>query len=663
MEQYIARSAWESFHQSGTIQKVKSVRPAILASWQRSQEHGIAADKHEAPLISDYELQRHRKHSSTLLRAAQPAMADAREFLQLSDSMILLADPHGAILASEGDPRALDYGRGIKLEQGALWNEGDIGTNAIGTAIVTRAPIQIHAEEHFCGEIHSWTCAAAPIRHPQRNELFGVVDISGPASTRAPQNLAHAVSIAHQIESFLDVSIRAEHERALQILLGKWSQRASDAILIVDRYGTVIYASGQACGVLERLHPTLLLESRIPALANIELEQWRQYLHSELPTADFEPLYDGAEQLGGILILQDARHAKSSPPPASRPISLATGFQAILGESAAMRKAWSDAEQMIAAGLPILLEGETGVGKELFARAIYERRDPKGSFVPVNCGGLPRELIGSELFGYEKGAFTGADAAGRLGKVEAADGGLLCLDEIGEMPIELQPYLLRVLEDGIVYRLGGQKAHPVDLHLVSMTNRDLTGEIAAGRFRKDLFYRIATLRLRIPPLRERGDDVVLLAEHFASAMAHRLGRKTPNFTNQACDSLRAYEWPGNVRELRNTVDMSICMSKSDLIDAHDLPENIRYHSQPDNTQPAALTNLRSLRRTAIVAAVHASSGNMSKAAKHLGISRSTLYAHLAPSRPESCAPTEEHETVIASLTGTPISRRLKLISR
>jgi transcriptional regulator with PAS, ATPase and Fis domain len=310
-------------------------------------------------------------------------------------------------------------------------------------------------------------------------------------------------------------------------------------------------------------------------------------------------------------------------------------FDEILGESAVMRETRALARKMSMSGAPILLEGETGVGKELFARAIHSvGSSAHGPFVPVNCGGMPRDLVGSELFGYSKGAFTGAREQGHSGKIEAADGGLLCLDEIGEMPPDVQPFLLRVLEDGMVYRIGSNEGRPVQVRLVSMTNRDLLAEVEAGRFRRDLYYRIAVMRLRIPALRSRGDDVVLLANHFARLAASRLDRPLPSFDDEALDLFRHYAWPGNVRELRNVIENMILLGSSDRLGIDEVPMEVRRQVSPPlaassfeknlSIQP----NLKRSERAAIEAALAESGRNLTEAAKRLGIARSTLYRKL-----------------------------------
>lgn len=618
----IAR-AWEAFHRDGVTSPV--VRPAVLASWQRSRQHAIAADRSAAPLLSEAELFRRRRQNMRLLAAARPAMEEARNLLADASSMLILTDPAGTILETEGDARAVDTGHEVKLQRGGLWCEAEIGTNAIGTALASGRPVQIHATEHFCAPVQRWTCAAAPVRHPLEGGVIGAVDISGSTDTFNPQNLAHAVALAHQIEAVLGRRLEMENEQVLRHFLSKRALWLSEEIIAFGRSGTLIYSTDRALKEVARRSDRFVEDGRLAALRDTRPEDWPARVATLLPGASVEVVREDGEEIGGVLVLHAPRRLRPAAKDTSRePEPVA--FDAIIGESAVMREAREKARRMAESGLPILLEGETGVGKEVFARAIHGARLPCGPFVPLNCGGLPRELIASELFGYEKGAFTGADAAGKQGKVEAADGGLLCLDEIGEMPLELQSYLLRVLEDGVVYRVGGHQGRRVDLRLVSMTNRDLTGEVAAGRFRKDLFYRIAALRLRIPPLREREGDALLLLDHFGALAAARAGLPRPHFTPEARAALAAYGWPGNVRELRNMVDMLVAMKRGEgPVEMADLPPEVR--EEPARTSSAG--DLKAVEEAAIRAAVEACGGNLSRAARRLGIARSTLYMRLA----------------------------------
>ncbi|MFG1270167.1 sigma-54-dependent Fis family transcriptional regulator [Xanthobacter sp. DSM 14520] len=622
----IAR-AWEAFHQDGIASSV--VRPAVLASWQRSRQHAITANRSEAPLVSEAELHRRRQQNTRLIAAARPAMDEARHLLSDARSMLILTDTEGTILETEGDARAVDTGQEVKLQRGGLWCEAQIGTNAIGTALACGRPVQIHAAEHFCASVQRWTCAAAPVRHPGHGAVIGAVDVSGSTDTFNPQNLAHAVALAQQIEAVLGRRMEMEHEQVLRHFLSKRSLWLSEEILAFGRSGALIYSTDRALKEVIRRNAHFIADGRLAALNDVAPAAWAERVAALLPGASVEIVREDGEEIGGVVVL----HAPRKPRPVMREATRepeVLPFEAIIGDSPVMREVREKARRMAESGLPILLEGETGVGKEVFARAIHGGRAPCGPFVPLNCGGLPRDLIASELFGYEKGAFTGADTAGKQGKVEAADGGLLCLDEIGEMPLELQSYLLRVLEDGVVYRVGGHTGRRVNLRLVSMTNRDLSGEVAAGRFRKDLFYRIAALRLRIPPLRERGEDVALLLDHFGRSASARAGLAPPRFSPAAHAALMAYGWPGNVRELRNVVDMLVAMGGTGcdadaLIDIADLPQEIRE----ETTETARATDLKAVEEAAIRAAVDACGGNLSRAARRLGIARSTLYMRLS----------------------------------
>lgn len=333
---------------------------------------------------------------------------------------------------------------------------------------------------------------------------------------------------------------------------------------------------------------------------------------------------------------------------------LSQAFSTIIGSSNALRDVVELTMQVAHHELPVLLEGETGTGKEMFAQAIHAASGRKGAFVPINCGALPQELIGSELFGYERGSFTGASPTGHAGKFEAADRGTLCLDEIGELPLNLQPYLLRVLEDQQVYRLGSHRSRAVNVRLIAMTNRQLEHEIQAGRFRQDLFFRIAVTRVFIPPLRERAEDIPALVMHFAQQSAQRHGRAKPCFTAAAMDHLVAFPWPGNIRQLRNTVERMVVLGNGGRIDVAQLPTELHAVAQPIPggvlVEPSAGQdalagvpsngghanaggdhrpgNLKDMELMIIQRTIRQCHGNMSEAARRLGIARSTLYSRL-----------------------------------
>jgi DNA-binding NtrC family response regulator len=275
----------------------------------------------------------------------------------------------------------------------------------------------------------------------------------------------------------------------------------------------------------------------------------------------------------------------------------------------------------------VLVHGETGTGKELVARALHSQCEMRKDkpFVTVNCAAIPKELMESELFGYEKGAFTGA-VGRRTGRFEEAAGGVVFLDEIGELELSLQAKLLRVLQEREIERLGSNRRVKVDFRLVSSTNRDLRTEVEAGRFREDLFYRINVIEIRMPSLRERRDDIPLLATEFTNEFCKR-ENKSPVMTAEVLRVLQRYDWPGNVRQLRNVIERAVVLAREDKITLRDLPEDLAMLKR-EKAQPGPFRTLRDMEAQAVKNALQACQGNVSKAARTLGISRKAFYRRL-----------------------------------
>jgi two-component system response regulator AtoC len=293
----------------------------------------------------------------------------------------------------------------------------------------------------------------------------------------------------------------------------------------------------------------------------------------------------------------------------------------------AMRRVYSLVDRIAESPMTVLILGETGVGKELVAEAIHQRSSRRDqALIKLNCAALPESLLESELFGYERGAFTGAERR-KVGFFEAANGGTLFLDEIGEMPLALQAKLLRVLERKVITRVGGTAEVATDARLIAATHRDLDAEVRAGRFRQDLMFRIGGFTLAVPPLRDRAGEIMPLAEHFALTTAAEQGRAAPRITDDARDALVAYGWPGNVRELRNAIERALVLC-GDAIELADLPEKLRDAGQRVRPVAPAAADMRGhlaeVERAAIVAALEAEAQNQTRAARRLGLSRRAL---------------------------------------
>ena len=304
-----------------------------------------------------------------------------------------------------------------------------------------------------------------------------------------------------------------------------------------------------------------------------------------------------------------------------------SSFGDIVGASPSMQPVFNAIRKVSSTDVPVLITGESGTGKELIANAIHNAGGRKeGPFVAINCGAIPESLLESELFGHEKGSFTGASAQ-RRGRVEYANGGTLFLDEIGELAQELQVKLLRFLQEKVIDRVGGRQPVPVDVRVIAATNRNLEEAVRSGSFREDLYFRLAVMKIHLPPLRERGDDVVLLAGNMLAAFSKELKIPNKRFSKGAIDAIRKYDWPGNIREMQNSIKRAIVLAAGNLIKAEDLGLDA---ANSHIYRAASLKGARdATEREMLADALRRNNGNISKTAKSLGISRPTLYDLMA----------------------------------
>jgi sigma-54 dependent transcriptional regulator, acetoin dehydrogenase operon transcriptional activator AcoR len=629
--------AWERFV-TGEPLADEHVSKLLLSSWQRSARAGVAPTTRLAPLAARGDgLEHLRRSNHDLLWAAKSLFMNSAHLLERSGSIMMLTDPSGVVLETAGDRRTLDAAEDVHLIAGGNWHEDVVGTNGIGTALAMRRPVQVHAAEHFGEGIKSWTCTAAPVFLPGTEQMLGVVDISGPPSTYQGNNLVLAVSMARQIEAVLTERASREHIYLLEASL-KFSGSSDAAVLMVlDRNAKLIHTRGSLPGL------ALHLGACLPGLEpGCPVEEWARRLPEGLRPDWLHPVIVDNRTIGALLVVPKRwRALMPGLPPSAAGFSLASGseidpsrssFSSLRGNSPALRAAIDRAGQLSGRRVAVLIQGETGAGKELFARAIHGDEQRSGPFVIFNCGTTSKELIASELFGHVRGAYTGATNEGRAGRFELAHGGTLCLDEIGELPLDLQPVLLRVLEEGIICRLGDTKPHRVDVRLLTMTNRDLLREVEEGRFRRDLYHRINVTHVRVPPLREREPDIEPLIAHFNSSLAARHGVPSRDYSADVLALLRAYRWPGNVRELRNVVESLLLTSSEAEVRCHELPEELLSAvgrgvlvDAPTPATPAPASSIEEAERVAITLAVKNMHGNLTQAARALGVSRSTLY--------------------------------------
>ena len=398
----------------------------------------------------------------------------------------------------------------------------------------------------------------------------------------------------------------------------------------------------------ENLHDLVVTDIRMPGLDGLELLERLRAISPETPvivitghgTVDtaVQAMKEGAfdfltkpfptDKLH--LTLDRARkmaHLQRENRELRRAVEETFRFENLVGSSEAMRRLYELLELTAPTMSTVLISGETGTGKELVARAIhYNSPRHEAPFVTVNCGALPDSLVEAELFGHRKGAFTGADA-NRPGKFEAADGGTLFLDEVGEIPLELQPKILRALQTGEIDRIGQDHPSRIDVRIVAATNSDLEHAVSEGTFRRDLYYRLAVVQITVPPLRERRDDIPLLAQHFLTRFSEQNQRTGLRFPPEVFSLFDRYPWPGNVRELENAVERMVVLSRDDVLSLDALPDQFVEAAETDHallTLPDGGVNFESLEKDFIRQALRRTQGNQTQAARLLGMTRSTL---------------------------------------
>ncbi len=617
---------WEKFVTDCPVDD-NAVRDVVIESWRRCRRNGVNPATKSAPLqVKGPDVDRFQLHNAEFYDAVRACVPPIVPYLMDSRTMLITSDPHGTLLSVDGDPHLTDRMAADHIVPGAAWHEHTSGTNAVGTALALGRSLHIHAEEHFCEVAKPWSCTAAVIRDPLDQHIVGVVDVTGPPDTVNAQTWPFVISLVGQLQGHLQKQWLARRARLIELFEAAIKGRAAAAVLL-DMQGRIVARTAQAPAALrqyglDHAPPMGALVAgprggfepeRLAALAPGIRPEW------------LSPLREDGHCVGAILRLPTpslgqrttGRRAEAPPP-------LAPAFLHLLRTSPSLEGLLRQAERFAAAKTSLLLEGETGTGKDVLARALHAAGPfHAGSFVPVNCAALPRDILASELFGHADGAFTGARRGGSKGRFEQANGGVLFLDEIGDMPADLQPYLLRVLEEGMVWRLGDAVPRKIAVRVIAATNRPLAKDVAAGRFRADLYHRLNVAGLTLPPLRERRSDIPLLADHLLRDIA---GTTPPQIASDVMCIFMRYSWPGNVRELRNCLARMALLATDGVLGVELLPAGIQEEElAPD--LPAAST-IRGAERQMVLAAIRREGGNVSRAARSLGIARTTLYRHI-----------------------------------
>lgn len=653
-------SAWESFITTNQIMSNDKVRSEIVQSWKRSKEAGVDPFKGIShSVLSQHQLEKLQKEHKELIDIARPLMVSLYEFVSDTGFIVMLSDENGVVLEMVGDQDTLARVSEFNSKKGACWVEKEAGTNGIGTALVIKKPILVSGPEHYQQILHSWTCAAAPI-FDKNKQLIGALQMAGTSNDTQVHTMGMVVAAAEAIKGQWEIQQRNRDLIILNNRLNNIFQTVSDGVIVVDKKGNIVEANPVAESIfsvteknIREFSFTNLIDK--PSKVSKFLEKGQSFSdieitlntskHSIQCLSSGKPIKDeNGLVTGGVVFIKPINDIKKLVNRFSGARAIFE-FKDIIGESKKMLRAVKLGKLASGNECNVMLQGESGTGKEVFAHAIHNESSRRnGPFVAVNCGAIPRELISSELFGYEEGAFTGAHRGGRTGKFELASGGTLFLDEIGDMPLEQQIALLRVLQDKCITRLGGNKVINVDVRIICATNKDIQLEVSKGNFRQDLYYRLNVISIVLPPLRERREDIPIYFEYFVNKVCQKTGIDIKQIDTKVIDILQQYDWPGNIREFQNVVERAVNIATDRKISVAQLPEGILFSSitsalsvEKESKADTPKINLEMEKikevveekeREQIVFLLTKNKANVSQVARELGISRSTLYRKL-----------------------------------
>lgn len=632
--------------------------PDIAASWIMCRK--MDANPYQSLLGRRLEKEAFLKvldRNHTLIKITTPIINTFKNLAISNSYGIYLADNRGIFLLHEGKVLTLPVDASLI---GMIWDESLIGTSAHSMSINYKRPFILFGAENYCIELENIVASAACIKDENGNVIATIVLAQAlknePWDELFQKYCTNTLALITAISTAVESQLRLQKSFASLKMANKTLEATlasiDEGIITIDQNGMIVYSNEEGRKIFKlsedeayhsNIRDFLEKDSKLMAMAakgesgNIE-----ETIHSDQIDENYiinvqSVLDDNTEEFDGALLRINSA-GKINAMTANRAGAVARfTFENIIGESDAIKKAITKGQYYSEAPENILLIGESGTGKELFAQSIHNKYCSGGPFIAVNCAALPRELIESELFGYEGGSFTGADRSGRPGKIELAEGGTLFLDEIGDMPFELQAVLLRVLEDKQVMRIGARRSKKVEFKVIAATNQNLSSMVKEKRFRADLYYRLSVLTIAIPPLRDRNKDIDLLANYFVRRYSRKIGKKIPKISQSVLDVINNYTWPGNVRELENAMVHAV-INSGEIIDIQDLPEKFIFMDtfktsddivNYDNIEEMdKIQSLADTEKSAILKGMKMAKGNVVLAACLLGISKSTIYRKL-----------------------------------
>ncbi|MGV8906195.1 MAG: sigma-54-dependent Fis family transcriptional regulator [Acetobacterium sp.] len=624
--------------------EVNKQKALLSRSHERCIEYGVEKNgAFPVQMIRNEKLNIILERNKELVKVARPFIEIIYSVLNKSEFAISFTDKDGIILMITGEEDIVEDLANTFIVVGTDMSEKSAGTNAMGTALYENCSVQTSGEDHYLTAFYCWTCSAAVIRS-EDGDIIGCLNLTGKGQRKYPHTLGLVIAAVKSIENQLKAEKNQNELFNTYQYLNKIMNSINSGIMATDTDGMIKAINHSLCSMLGLKEEEVINKKSYPVLENWEyiLDQLRrgktyenkeiiQIVNKKEKRFDLNvyPIKNSADDIIGMVgIFEDIQNVYNLVNKYAG-LSATYTFDDIIGVSKQILKLKEQAKNISNSPSTVLIQGESGTGKELIAQSIHNNSNRKNSsFVAINCGAIPKNLIESEFFGYEEGAFTGASKGGRPGKFEISNGGTLLLDEIGEMPLDMQVSLLRVLQEGCVSRLGSNRSINVDVRIIAATNKVLKEEVVKGTFREDLYYRLSVIPIYVPPLREREGDIELLIKYFLKVKADKLGKPVPRLRYDLYEKLISYSWPGNVREMENCIENIINMDGNITFSfANETLEN-KQNNLIRSDLVYDMYSLEDWEEKAILNCIDVCEGNMTKAARILGINRSTLYSKI-----------------------------------
>ncbi|WP_093796080.1 sigma-54 interaction domain-containing protein [Sporomusa acidovorans] len=660
---------------AATLRNSSYIKPEVAESWIRCRNMKVNPTSATITLLkSPQELEKILTESHSLIEITKPLINTFKDIVITSGYVLQLYDKSGVTLLQEGEWSIFPSVVNPDTRKYVVWSEETIGTSAHSLSMRYKHPIQLWGPEHYHEAFQNSIASAAPILD-QKGEVLASLVLIQPLMEILPKNkcdhlhnlFSHTLGLITAIAVAVETQVKLKKSydnlemvnKHLEVVNNQLTVANStlegtlasvdEGIITIDRTGKILNINNEGkrilklrlderkniniCNFLGNKSQLMTLVESGNNVVNIE-ETICTDRGEETYLVNIWPVLNQKSSTieGAVLRLNYAEKVNALV--TSRFGATASySFKNIVGASNVIKKTIELGRRFAESPENVLIIGESGTGKELFAQSIHNARCPEGPFMAVNCAAIPRELIESELFGYERGSFTGAERGGRPGKIELANGGTLFLDEIGDMPFELQAVLLRTLEDRQVMRVGGQRYKKVNFKLIAATHKDLYKRVQENLFREDLYFRLSVLTINLPPLRERVEDIGILSQFFIERYCKKIGRRAPKISPVVQKIFTEYPWPGNIRQLQNTLIYAVSTTPGEVITIDNLPANIIQASNPlkfiqktdAHEMEAKVMQMKDYEKSAMEYALLHANSNIAQASELLGISKSKFY--------------------------------------